>query len=168
MFTVRNIKNISVSGMSKCLIKQEEITFLQTEEKTTKSISFQVPLNTKKLFITFSYCPKILEDEEKAFKLIRENLVRDAGDDADEYKDYSEFMPLKNLITLSLKSPTAFRGAAHRQAENQFHEIGCDFASYGFLKGEIENGRWQLFLHAHAVVTEKCECKIKVEAEEEA
>ena len=152
--------------MSKILLK-ETVTYLRPEdEKSGRLIPFDVPEGVKKLCITYSYAPKILEDKEKSYELIKENLIRDAGEDAREYTDYEEFMPLKNLVTLALISADgSYRGAAHRQADNQYHEICEDFASPGFVKSKIIAGQWSLRLHVHALVTETCTCNIKIEGE---
>lgn len=151
--------------MSNIIIKETETYLRPDDEKSTRHIPFIVPEGITKLFITYSYSPKILEDEEKSLELIKENLIRDAGGDWTEYTDYSEFLPLKNLVTLSLRSPGGFRGAAHRQDDRQLHEIGENFASRGFLKGKITEGYWTLCLNVHALVTEICTCKIKIEGE---
>lgn len=151
--------------MSKIIIKETETYLRPLDEKSTRHIPFIVPKGTEKLFITYSYSPKILDDEEKSIQLIKENLIRDAGEDSAEYTDYNEFMPLKNLVTLSLCSPYDFRGAAHRQADNQYHEIGEDFASPGFIRGKIVEGQWDLRLNVHALVTDVCTCNIKIEGE---
>lgn len=148
-------------------LKETEAYLTPDDEKTHQYIPFSVENNVKKLCITYSYSPKLLEDEEKAVSLIKENLLRDAGEDVSEYDDYGKFMPLKNLVTLSLVSPSGYRGAAHRQDSEQYHEISEDFASPGFLKGRIEKGQWSLRLDVHAVVTESVTCKIKIKAEEE-
>ncbi len=151
--------------MNKIILK-ETVTHLRPEdEKSTRYIPFNVPDGVKKLCITYSYSPKILEDKEKSFELIKENLIRDAGEDWTEYTDYEEFMPLKNLVTLYLNSPLGFRGAAHRQADSQYHEICEDFASPGFLEGCICEGVWTLCLNVHALVTDICSCNIKIEGE---
>ena len=148
------------------LILKETVTYLRPDdEKSTRYIPFTVPEGVKKIFITYSYSPKILEDKEKSLLLIKENLIRDAGDEWTEYTDYDEFMPLKNLVTLSLMSPEGFCGAAHRQADSQYHEIGEGFASPGFLKGKITAGQWTLCLNVHALVTDDCTCSIKIEGE---
>ncbi len=153
--------------MGKTVLK-ETVTHLRPDDSKSNSyIPFTVPEGIKKLFITYSYSPKILEDKEKSYELIRENILRDAPDDLDRYTDYEEFMPLKNLVTVSLDSPVEFRGAAHRHDENQYHEISKDFASLGFLKGEINAGQWTLSLNVHAVVTDVCTCRIKIEGEAE-
>lgn len=148
-------------------IKLQEITLFldKSDEKTSRFVPFNVPEGVEKLCITYSYTPKILENEEKSIELIKENLIRDAGDTWTEYTDYSEFMPLKNLVTLSLTDGGIFRGAAHRQADRQYHEINSTYASPGFLKGEIRSGQWVLCLDVHALVTDHCVCMIKVEGE---
>lgn len=148
------------------IVKEAVVRLTPDDEKTHRRIPFIINKDTQKIVITYSYFPKKLTDEEKSYELIKENLLRDAGEDASEYKNYSEFMPLKNLVTLSLDSPEGYRGAAHRQANEQQHIIGKDFASVGFIKGELPEGEWTLVLNAHAVVTDSVECKIKIEAEE--
>lgn len=151
--------------MNKILLKETETQLRPEDEKSTRYIPFTVPDGVKKLCITYSYSPKILEDKEKSFELIKENLIRDAGETWTEYTDYEEFMPLKNLVTLSLFSPQGFRGAAHRQAVRQYHEICEAFASPGFLKGGVCEGEWTLCLNVHALVTDSCICSIKIEGE---
>lgn len=151
--------------MNKILLKETQTCLHPEDEKSTRFIPFAVPEGVARLFITYSYTPKILEDREKSLELIKENLIRDAGDDWSEYTDYEEFLPLKNLVTLALNSPEGYRGAAHRQAEIQYHEIGEGFASPGFMKSRIIEGQWELCLHVHALVTDVCTCNIKIEGE---
>lgn len=152
--------------MSKIILKETQTYLRPDDEKSTRFIPFGVPEGVSKLCITYAYSPKILEDREKSLELIKENLIRDAGEDWAEYRDYEEFMPLKNLVTLALKAPDgSYRGAAHRQADSQYHEISEDFASVGFVKSKITEGQWSLCLHVHALVTDVCTCKIKIEGE---
>ncbi len=153
--------------MDKIILKETEICLRPDDERSNRYIPFSVPEGIKRLFITYSYSPKILEDKEKSYELICENILRDAPEDVNRYPDYEEFMPLKNLVTLSLDSPEEFRGAAHRHDETQFHEIGENFASPGFLKSKIIAGEWRLSLNIHAVVTDICTCRIKIEGEAE-
>ena len=148
------------------LIKHTVATLTPDDEKGNRFIPFVLDKDYEKLVITCSYTPKILEDEEKTNRLIKENLIRDAGEDADEYADYSEFIPLKNLITLALESPDGFVGSAHRQAESQRHEICESFASPGFVAGKIKAGQWSAVLNCHAIVTDSVKYEITIEAEE--
>lgn len=136
------------------------------DEKTNIKVPFTVPEGLTRLSIDYSYSPKELTDREKCEALIKENLIRDCGEQWTEYTDYGEFMPLKNLITLSLDSPEGYVGAAHRQAATQHHEIDEDFASVGFNKVKISAGEWVLTLNLHAVVTDECVCEIEVKGYE--
>lgn len=132
------------------------------QDKTNISLEFNVPGGIEKLIIDYEYSPKILENEEKAEELLAKSIEKYLGD---EYKaEPRDFMPVKNLITLSLDDNGKYRGAAHRQADKQRHEISKDFASVGFMKGEIHSGKWQIVLNVHC-----CACdvdyKIKVTGE---
>ena len=146
---------------------EKQIKLTPANEKTNIIVPFEVNGAFRKLFIGYSYSPKLLTDRERAQILIEENLIRDADDDAQYYTDREKFMPLKNLITLSLDSPEGYRGAAHRQDDEQHHEIGPDSASPGFIRGSIGKGGWRLVLNVHAVVTDEVNCRIKIEAEED-
>lgn len=150
------------------LLIEKELILRESDSKTSIAVPFSVPENAEKLFITYSYSPKLLESEEKAKRLIEENILRDAPEDVEAYTDYGKFMPLKNLVTLSLDSPLGYIGAAHRQDSEQKHEIGVNFASPGFVRSRIVEGEWSLSLDVHAIVTDKVVCKLKIEVEEEA
>ena len=152
--------------MSKIVLKEAQTQLHPDDEKSTRFIPFDVPEGVNKLCITYSYSPKILEDKAKSYELIKENLIRDAGEEWTEHSDFEEFMPLKNLVTLALCSADgSYRGAAHRQADSQYHEISETSASSGFLKSKITAGQWKLLLHVHALVTDLCTCNIKIEGE---
>ena len=144
--------------LMKILLKKS-ISVTPEKEKTNIFLPFTVEDSLKKLEIDYSYSPKELLDEEKNIRLVKENLQRDGFEDTG---DYSEFIPLKNLITLSLDSPEGYVGAAHRQAATQHHEISEAFASVGFDRVKIIKGEWVLALNLHAVVTDECNCEIEV------
>lgn len=145
------------------VLLNEKIILTKENEKTNVPLSFQVEEDFTSLEITYSYSPKILTDKEKSKELIEENIRTDAGENFCDYPSWEEFMPLKNLITLSLDSPEGYMGAAHRQAENQHHIISEEFSSVGFERTEITKGEWILTLNVHALVTDKAECLVKVE-----
>lgn len=154
-----------VHGSDKMKVLLEKTVVLTPEnEKTNIILPFTVKEESEKLRITYSYSPKELSDCERARDLIERNLQNDTHGDRPLYPDYREYLPLKNLVTLSLNSPTRYMGAAHRQDKEQCHIISEDFSSVGFLKGRIEKGQWMLYLNVHALVTENCTCKVKIEA----
>ncbi len=145
------------------VLLKKSIRVTPEDEKTNIFIPFSVPEGCGKIEIDYSYSPKVLEDEEKSILLVKENLLRDGYEDKGDYRQY---LPLKNLITLSLDSPAGYVGAAHRQADIQHHEISKEFASVGFDKTEILAGEWVLALNLHAVVTDECRCEIEVKGYE--
>ena len=146
------------------LLLSEDFKVFYKDEKTNISFPFTVPEDTESLKITFSYDPKVLEDDERARLLIENNIKKDAGEYADQYPDWREFLPLKNLITVSIDDTRGYRGCAHRQDKDQIHIIREDFASRGFHKGRPQAGQWKVVLNLHGIVTEEINCKLKVEA----
>ena len=146
------------------LLLSQEFQVTPENEKTNLSFPFTVSEGTESLKITFSYDPKILEDDDRANMLIENNIKKDAGEFAHEYTDWDEFKPLKNLITVSVDAPDTYRGCAHRQDKDQIHIIRDDFASRGFHKGKIQKGQWKVVLNLHGIVTETVNCRLKVEA----
>lgn len=133
-------------------------------EKMNISLTFRVPENTARLRILYSYAPKELSGAAGE-KLAENCLLRDAGAFRGEYPAAGDFLPLKNLVTLSLDDPHGYRGAAHRQAPQQVHTLTEFEASPGFYQGTISAGEWKLTLNVHALVTEFCDCDIQIEAE---
>lgn len=148
------------------ILLKKDLRVKPEDEKTNISLPFTVPCQVKSLEIEFSYEPKILEDNDRARLLIEKCIEKDAGEFKAEYPTWESFLPLKNLITVSLDDPEGHRGCAHRQANFQSHSIGESFASPGFYKGKIQQGRWQVVLNIHGVVTEEIACRLCVKAGE--
>lgn len=146
------------------VLLEKEFELSYEQEKTNVPFPFLVEENTCSLKISFSYSPKTADDMVRARALIEKNIKKDAGEYACEYPSWETYLPLKNLITVSLDDPEGYRGCAHRQDKDQVHIIRKDFASRGFDKGEIREGQWKVVLNLHGIVTEKVSCKLKVEA----
>lgn len=135
-------------------------------EKTNLPFAFSVPEGTKALEIHFSYAPKRLENEEEAKAQIRACLAKDGAPHAMYTEEEIEsYLPLVNLVTLSLDAPSGYRGCAHRHANVQMHRISETGSSEGFENGKIEAGTWRAVLHVHALVTPTCRCQLEIEAE---
>lgn len=130
-------------------------------DKTNLIHKFDVPGDIAALKIKYHYSPKTLEDREKAVA-----IVRDCFDKYDEnlIGRPADYLPVKNLITLSVDSCGKYRGAAHRQADTQEHIISQDFASPGFMKGAVEEGEWDIILNVHSI---SCDVDYTIEIEGE-
>lgn len=146
--------------MKQILKKQIRVT--PADEKTNITIPFTLSCEAEELHINFSYFPKILDDEERASELIHACLVHDTGEFIDEYSDYSEYLPLKNLITISVDSPLGYRGAAHRHNPKQEHILSENINSAGFTAGKIIAGDWAVMINIHAVVTGYCDISLEI------
>lgn len=144
------------------IILQTKGRITEANNKTNLIHKFDVPQGIEKLIIKYSYSPKILQDRDKAVRLIK-----------DCYEKYDEkligrpadCLPVKNLVTLSVDENGEYRGAAHRQADTQEHIISTELASPGFLKGEIHSGEWDIVLNVHSISCD-VDYQIIVEGEE--
>lgn len=128
--------------------KQGVIT--PAQDKTNISFEFEVPQGVSVLDIDFSYFPKTLEDEGSAVDIISSALEKYLG--KDNGKDPRDFLPVKNLITLSADDPFGYRGAAHRQPNEQHIVLAEEKSTPGFLNREVRLGKWNIMLNVHCCV----------------
>lgn len=130
--------------------------------KTNLIHRFDVPSGLKALKIIYEYSPKTLENREKAIEEVKACLEK--YDEVCEGRP-ADYLPIKNLVTLSLDANGRYIGAAHRQSNKQEHIISADSSSVGFVKTEIEQGEWDIMLNVHSVSCD-VDYKIIVEGEE--
>ncbi|MCH5321645.1 MAG: hypothetical protein J1E36_07755 [Eubacterium sp.] len=129
--------------------------------KTNLIHKFDVPKGLTALRIKYSYSPKILQDRERAVSIIKECFDKYGEELIGRPADY---LPVKNLITLSVDGCGVYRGAAHRQDDIQEHIISAGFTSPGFIKGTIDEGEWDIVLNVHSV---SCDVEYTIEVEGE-
>ncbi len=120
------------------------------DDKTNIFFDFDVPNGIEKIIIDYNYSPKTVVNTIEVLALIEKKMKEYGASGAPE-----DYLPVKNLITLSLNDENCYRGAAHRQADTQHHEISKEFADAGFIKGKIESGKWQIALNVHC-----CACNV--------
>lgn len=130
-------------------------------DKTNLVHRFDVPENIKSLTIKYSYSPKTLENREKAVRLIEECFKKYDDEIIGKASDY---LPVKNLVTVSVDCNGRYVGAAHRQANEQEHIISREKSSVGFIKTDIEAGEWDIVLNVHYACCE-IDYNITVEGE---
>jgi hypothetical protein len=131
--------------------------------KSHISYWFELPEGAERLNIQFAYSPKTLDDEGKAKPLI-ETAIRQyiSPELQTQYLEkWNTYMPLKNLLTISVDDPDQNRGAAHRHAPEQQLNISKLDASPGLVPGNLVPGQWRVTISLHAVVTE-CEYSLQV------
>jgi hypothetical protein len=73
---------------------------------------------------------------------------------------------LSNLLTVSLDDASGtYRGAGHRQSNDQHLLLGPAMASPGLVAGPLPPGAWTLTISVHTLVSAQCELSIQIDAE---
>ncbi len=149
----------------KVLLKKT-LNLHRNENKTNRTFPFSLPEGTEKLTVHFAYTPKTMEENEEAKAQIAACLKKDGV----PHKAYSEaeiesYLPIVNLVTLSLDDPKGYRGCAHRHTPDQCHVFTETEAPLGFSAGKLTAGEWKAHLHMHAIVTDVCTVQIEITAE---
>lgn len=136
-------------------------TFAGGDTASNTFLPFAVGQGYQSLLFQFSYEPKFLEDEKTAMELLKESLAK-YGAWAEDRPDLKACLPLQNLLTLSVFAPDGYLGCAHRQAPRQKHLIGGLSASRGFLPHPVTEGIWKAVINVHCVVTDSCNCRLRI------
>lgn len=122
---------------------------------------FSVDKIAKALIINFSFYPDLMEDQEKAVQMVKDGFMKYYGEvDEDKINNY---LPIKNLLTLSIDSPKKSLGTAHRHLKIQQHKITSEKASRGFIPSEIMAGQWNITISVHSIATDYVDIKLSAE-----
>ena len=132
----------------------------EKDSKTNIVYSFTVSENTKRLTVNYSYFPKEVENREKALLLIEEGLEKYE----EKCEALTDFLPIRNLITLSFDENGRYRGACHRHPNNQTIVISDENSTPGIINRPLERGEWQVVLNVHYA---GCGVEYSIEIEEE-
>lgn len=137
------------------------------DTETHVAFSFDCPENTAQLRILLEFSPMVETDEKICRPQIERALEQYYADypRALQPMDWQQFMPIKNLITLSLDREGEYVGNAHRCSGQQEHHIGTRTASRGFLPVKELRGHWGGMLHLHEVISPCCTARLVVEGE---
>lgn len=144
------------------ILFQKKSVLSVKDDKTNIIHKFSVPENIGALKIKYEYSPKEVADRELAV-----NLIKDCFKKYDEHivGRPSDYLPVKNLLTLSLDDKKTYRGASHRQSNNQEILISADNATAGYEKGDITPGQWTAVISVHSISCD-VDYKLQVEGEE--
>ncbi|QGQ94737.1 hypothetical protein EHS13_07500 [Paenibacillus psychroresistens] len=143
-----------------------QVTPVNSRSHITYSFDLRQPIG--KLNIRFSYHPKRLEDPERSKEMILASIEKYSGlENSDlEQAKWESFLPLTNLITLSVDDPQGHRGAGHRHDPEQLIRLSEHQASPGFVSGPIIEGIWKVTLSLHGIVSELCSYELQIWQEE--
>lgn len=143
------------------LIFSKEGKITAKDDKTNIVIPFTVPENIRKLTVSYSYSPKTV-GEETAKRYVTENMRKYGV----KLTDINLFLPVKNLIPLSFDENGKYRGACHRQANEQKVIICEKDSTPGILNRPVTKGEWDIVLNVHFAGCD-IDYKISVEGDEE-
>lgn len=135
------------------------------QSATNVAFPFTLDAPMDSLTIEYAYWPKVLSDDDLAKRMLGEGMEHCVEEQDRAQFPIHEFLPLVNLVTLSVDAPDGYRGCAHRHDPEQIHILRAENASPGFDDGEIMAGEWKVVVNVHAVVTDPCNFKLKVTAE---
>ncbi|MFC4602024.1 hypothetical protein [Cohnella hongkongensis] len=135
-----------------------------SSSKTHITYQFHISAPLPALQIDFQYAPKRLEDKSESRRLIEQSIEQYVHPSLQAaYMDkWEQFMPLQNLLTISVDDPSGFRGSAHRHPEKQRHLLALSSSSPGFIPGAIREGIWRITISVHCVVTPDCDYLLRV------
>lgn len=135
------------------------------QSATNVELPFVLETAMDSLTIEYEYWPKVLSDDELARRMLNAGMEHCVEEQDRAQFPINEFLPLVNLVTLSVDAPDGYRGCAHRHDSEQLHVLRAEDSSPGFDDGEIMAGEWKVVINVHAVVTEPCNYRLKVTAE---
>jgi len=150
-----------VAGESKILCRQS-MKYTTSDRRSETDVYFEAPPGLAALLVRFSYFPKNTDDHAICKPLIDGcfDLYWNTGLPR---PDWREFLPLDNLITISLDHEGCFAGCAHRHAKEQCHVISAAHSSPGFHLQPALEGRWRAVISLHEIVTPSVQADIEIE-----
>lgn len=150
------------------ILYQNRWQWTPEDSATDAEFSFVCPPEIHRLHIAFSYAPGEEASETICRAPVEAAIARyyDRYSHAAEPMETAQFVPVKNLITLSLDHEGQYLGNAHRWAPQQEHRISVESASRGFLPPKEMAGRWRGMLHLHEILSPCCIGVIQIEGVE--
>lgn len=144
-------------------IEALEKTLFEADNHTTLWHAFTVPEGISQLLIRFRYEPLTLNDEMRSKTLITAAMAKYCP--WEEPYQWQMYLPVQNLITLSLDDPIGYRGNAHRKDDNQVHTLSKHHTSPGFEVAPVIPGKWRAGIHIHSLVAAPCRLTLVIEGE---
>lgn len=147
-----------------CLLEQ---TYQWSSQDSSSDVvfAFQCPAEVEELVVSFTYSPGEEATRDICLPAVQAAVTRYYGGYPQEIEPMTaeQFLPVKNLITLSLAREGVYLGNAHRWAPEQEHVISCRYASSGFCCPAAMSGTWTGMLHLHEVLSPICKGYLRIE-----
>lgn len=147
---------------------ESEYRWTPADAQSDVAFSFACPDTVRQVRVFFSFSPGL----ENAEDICRPQVERALARYYDSYPrdlqpmDAARFLPVKNLVTLSLDKDGQYLGNAHRWATVQEHALSAEAASLGFTPPARVPGLWSGMLHLHEIISPVCRARLRVEGRE--
>ncbi|MEC6748258.1 hypothetical protein VXN63_06850 [Marinilactibacillus sp. XAAS-LB27] len=146
-------------------ILKRELQLTEDHHQTNINLPFDVIEPASKLTIHFAYNPDEAEEEVAKEKILAALQRFVPESEQKKWGNIERYLPLKNLITLSLNYEKTYVGAHHRKDNHQTIVISEHGSDKGFVKQAINAGGWEIQLNAHCIATKEVNVSIQVEVE---
>lgn len=133
------------------ILLEKELRLTPSDNEQLFCFDLCLPEDYDALEITYDYAPKWLSDRAEAQQLIDAGMVRYAIDKREI--DWESFLPLANMITLSLECEGEFVGAAHRHHPQQRLVLSEQWSTPGLPRRKVCAGNWRVVVCTNAIVS---------------
>lgn len=129
-------------------ILRQTLKLSEKNHQTHIKIPFLVTKTYTQLQIQFDYEPQVVA-ENLASQAILAALATYFP--VGEQPPVRTFLPLFNLLTLSLSYQNMYLGCYHHKQAHQLITISHEVSSFGFLAQPVLPGEWEIQLNAHCI-----------------
>lgn len=146
-------------------IFKKDFQLTPADHQTHLQIPFELKKDYNCLHFHFSYSPKWVEDS-RAVVLIEEHLKQVIPEsEMAALGNPKRYLPLENLITLSLDYEQDYIGCHHCKDASQHITISERESTKGFIKQAVQQGNWLVQLNMHCVQSEEVHLQLAISVE---
>lgn len=142
------------------IIDKEMILTPAYHQKHIK-IPFVLTKTYQSLYVHFSFSPQHV-DRERALVIISQVLPDYFGSD-ELLVTPEDFMPLENLLTISVSHENEYVGSRHHKATEQEVYLSAAGSSAGYLPHTVTPGNWEVQIHPHCLLSDQVEVRLTIQ-----
>ncbi len=136
------------------VILQERYQLGERHHQTHIKVPFVVAEAYEYIMIQFSYGPQIVYTEE-AKPYLEQAVLRYFTPEEQTEGNWQNFLPLVNLLTLSVSQEGHYLGCYHHKAATQEIYLSAKTSSLGFERVSPTPGFWELQISLHCMLSRK-------------
>ncbi len=148
------------------ILLSRELHLTPSDHETLICLEFRTEKSYKALRIFTDYHDaKFLGDMEQARRAIQRGIRKYLKDT--DPSQWERFLPVVNLVTLSLECEGVFVGSAHRHHPKQSLMISEEMSSPGFERHKISRGNWRAVVCVNALVSDLVRYRLMIQGVED-